>query len=148
MKKRLKGLQRGLSRCKVGSKNRYKMKLKIQRLFIKIKNARKLLLHIITNKIISENDIIAVENLNVKSMQQNHYIAKCLTENPISEIIRVLKYNANWNNKKVIEIDRYYPSSQICNVCGYKNIKVKDLSVRSWECSQCCCTHDRNKYNV
>ena len=142
--KRLRGLQRGLSRCKLGSKNRYKIKLKIQRLFMKVKNARKFLLHAITNKLIKENDIIAVENLDVKSMQQNHYIAKCLIKNPISETIRVLKYKALWNNKKLIQIDRYYPSSQICNICGYQNRKIKDLSIRSWECPQCGYTHDRD----
>ena len=142
--KRLRGLQRGLSRCKLGSKNRYKIKLKIQRLFMKIKNARKFLLHTITNKLIKENDIIAVENLDVKGMQQNHYIAKCLTKNPISEIIRVLNYKATWNNKKLIEINRYYPSSQLCNVCGYQNRHVKDLSIRSWQCPECGRVHDRD----
>ena len=142
--KRLAGLQRGLARCKIGSKNRYKLKLKIQRLFMKIKNARKFLLHTITNKIISENDIIAVENLDVESMKQNHYIAKCLTENPIAEIIRVLNYKATWNNKKLIEINRYYPSSQLCNVCGYQNRHVKDLSIRSWQCPECGRVHDRD----
>ena len=142
--KRLRGLQRGLARCKLGSKNRYKIKLKIQRLFMKIKNARKFLLHTITNKLIKENDIIAVENLDVESMKKNHYIAKCLTENPISEIIRILNYKATWNNKKLIEVDRYYPSSQLCNVCNYKNKKVKDLSIRTWECPQCGLIHDRD----
>ena len=142
--KRLRGLQKWLSRCKVGSKNRYKIKLKIQKLFMKIKNARKFLLHTITNKLIKENDIIAVESLDVKGMQQNHYIAKSLTKNPISEIIRVLNYKAIWYNKRLIEIDRYYPSSQLCNVCGYQNRKVKDLSVRSWQCPQCGHKHDRD----
>ena len=142
--KRLRGLQKWLSRCKVGSKNRYKIKLKIQKLFMKIKNARKFLLHTITNKLIKENDIIAVESLDVKGMQQNHYIAKSLTKNPISEIIRILNYKAIWNNKRLIEVDRYYPSSQLCNVCGYQNRKVKDLSVRSWQCPQCGHIHDRD----
>ena len=142
--KRLRGLQRWLSRCKLGSKNRYKIKLKIQKLFMKIKNARKFLLHTITNKLIKENDIIAVESLDVKGMQQNHYIAKSLTKNPISEIIRVLNYKAIWYNKRLIEIDRYYPSSQLCNVCDYQNRKVKDLSVRSWRCPQCGHIHDRD----
>ena len=142
--KRLVGLQRWLSRCKLGSKNRYKIKLKIQRLFMKIKHARKFLLHTITNKLIKENDIIAVENLDVESMKKNHYIAKCLTENPISEIIRILNYKATWNNKKLIEIDRYYPSSQTCSVCNYQNKKVKDLSIRNWECPQCGTIHDRD----
>ena len=142
--KRLRGLQKWLSRCKVGSKNRYKIKLKIQKLFMKIKNACKFLLHTITNKLIKENDIIAVESLDVKGMQQNHYIAKSLTKNPISEIIRILNYKAIWNNKRLIEVDGYYPSSQLCNVCGYQNRKVKDLSVRSWQCPQCGHKHDRD----
>ena len=142
--KRLVGLQRWLSRCKLGSKNRYKIKLKIQRLFMKIKHARKFLLHTITNKLIKENDIIAVENLDVESMKKNHYIAKCLTENPIAEIIRVLNYKATWNNKKLIEVDRYYPSSQLCSVCNYQNKKIKDLSIRNWECPQCRHVHDRD----
>ena len=142
--KRLAGLQKGLSRCKLGSKNRYKMKLKIQKLFMKIKNARKFLIYTITNKIIKENDIIAVETLNVQQMKQTHTIAKCLNENPIGEIIRVLKYKAIWNNKKVIEIDRYYPSSQICSVCNHQNKEVKNLSIRSWECPKCGRIHDRD----
>ena len=145
--KRLIGLQRGLSRCKAGSKNRYKMRLKIQRMYQKIKNARKHMIHDITNKLIKENDIIVTENLDVKSMQKNHYIAKGLNENPISEIIRVLKYKANWNNKKLIQINRYYPSSQICNICNYQNKEIKDLSIRKWECPICHTNHDRD-YNA
>ena len=129
------GLQRGLSRCKKGSKNRYKMKLKIQRLYQKIRNARKHMIHDITNKLINENDIIVTENLDVKSMQKDHYI------------IRVLKYKANWNNKRLIQIDRYYPSSQICSICNYQNKEVKDLSIRKWECPVCHTEHTRD-YNA
>ena len=73
--------------------------------------------------------------------------AKGLNENPISEIIRVLKYKANWNNKKLIQIDRYYPSSQICSVCDYQNKKVKDLKIRNWECPNCHTKHNRD-YNA
>ncbi len=145
--KRMIGLQRGLSRCKSGSKNRYKMKLKIQRLYQKIRNARKHMIHDITNKLIKENDIIVTENLDVKGMQKNHYVAKGLNENPISEIMRVLKYKANFNNKKLIQIDRYYPSSQICSVCNYQNRKAKDLSIRKWECPVCHTEHNRD-YNA
>ena len=77
-------------------------------------------------------------------MYQNHTIAKSLTNNPLSEIIRVLKYKANWQNKKVIEIGRYYPSSQVCSVCNYQNRKVKDLSIRAWECPVCHSEHNRD----
>ena len=142
--KRLKGLQRALARCKAGSKNRYKIKLKIQRLWQKIRNARKHLIHDITNKLIKENDIIVCEDLDVKSMYKDHNIAKSLNSNPLGEIIRVLKYKAEWNNKKLIQIDRYYPSSQECSVCGFQNKELKNLSIRKYECPMCHTKHDRD----
>ena len=139
--KRLKGLQKALARCKAGSKNRYKIKLKIQRLWQKIRNARKYLIHDITNKLIKENDIIACEDLDVKSMYKDHNIAKSLNSNPIGEIIRVLKYKADWNNKK---LNRYYPSSQECSVCGFQNKELKNLNIRKYECPICHTKHDRD----
>ena len=117
--KRIKGLQKKLSRCQKGSKNREKVKIKIQRAYLKIKNARKHLIHDLTNKLIREHDIIVVEDLAVQQMQQTHSIAKCLTNNPFSEI------------------NRYYPSSQICNHCGFRNRALKDLNIREWECPSC-----------
>ena len=142
--KRLKGLQKWLSRCKAGSKNRYKVKLKIQRLYLKIRNARKHMIYKLANKIIKENAIVVIENLDVKSMYQVHKIAKHLKNVPISEFIRILKYKSNWLGKKVIEINKYYPSSQRCNRCGFKNEEVKDLSVRKWICPECGLIHDRD----
>ena len=142
--KRLKGLQKWLSRCKPGSKNRYKVKLKIQRLYLKIRNARKHMIYKLANKIIKENDIIAIETLDVKSMYQVHKIAKHLKNIPISEFIRVLKYKSKWLGKKVIEINKYYPSSQSCNRCGFKNEEVKNLSIRKWTCPRCGLIHDRD----
>ena len=142
--KRLKGLQKGLARCKPGSKNRYKVKLKIQRLYLKIRNARKHMIYKLANNILKENDIVAVESLDVKSMYQVHKIAKHLKNIPISEFIRVLKYKSNWLGKKVIEINKYYPSSQCCNRCDYKNEEVKNLSVRKWTCPRCGLIHDRD----
>lgn len=142
--KGLKGLQKWLSRCKPGSKNRYKVKLKIQRLYLKIRNARKHMIYKLANNILKENDIVAVESLDVKNMYLVHKIAKHLKNIPISEFIRVLKYKSNWLGKKVIEINKYYPSSQCCNRCDYKNEEVKDLSVRKWTCPKCGMIHDRD----
>ena len=142
--KRLKGLQRWLSRCKPGSKNRYKVKLKIQRLYLKIRNARKHMIYKLANKILKENDIISIENLDVKSIYQVHKIAKYLKNLPIREFIRVLKYKSNWLGKKVIEINKYYPSSQSCNRCGFKNEELKNLSIRKWTCPECGLIHDRD----
>ncbi len=142
--KRLKGLQRWLSRCKPGSKNRYKVKLKIQRLYLKIRNARKHMIYKLANKILKDNDIVSIETLDVKSMYQVHKIAKHLKNLPIREFIRVLKYKSNWLGKKVIEINKYYPSSQSCNRCGFKNEEVKNLSIRKWTCPECGLIHDRD----
>jgi len=142
--KRLKGLQKGLARCKPGSKNRYKMKLKIQRLYLKIKNARKHMIFKLANKILKESDIVAVETLDVKSMYQVHSIAKHLNKVPIGDFLSVLKYKADWLGKKVININKYFPSSQCCNRCDYKNEEIKDLSVRKWICPKCGFEHDRD----
>ena len=142
--KGLKGLQKGLARCKPGSKNRYKMKLKIQRLYLKIKNARKHMIFKLANKILKESDIVAVETLDVKSMYQVHSIAKHLNKVPIGDFLSVLKYKAEKKKKKVININKYFPSSQCCNRCDYKNEEVKDLSVRKWICPKCGFEHDRD----
>ena len=142
--KRLKGLQKGLARCRPGSKNRYKLKLKIQRLYLKIRNARKHMIYKLANKILKESDIVAVETLDVKSMYQVHSIAKHLNKVPIGDFLNVLKYKADWLGKKVININKYFPSSQCCNRCDYKNEEVKDLSVRKWICPKCGFEHDRD----
>ncbi len=142
--KRVKGLQKGLSRCEIGSKNRYKLKIKIQRLYLKIKNIRKYFIHNVTNKIVKGNDIIAVEDLNIKCMYQNKCMAKSLINIPLSEIIEKLKYKTEWLGKKLIQVDRYYASSQECNRCGYRNKKVKDLNIRNWICPNCNNNHNRD----
>ena len=147
LNKRIKGLQKALSRSNPGSKNRYKIKLKIRRVFQKLKNKRKFLLHEITNKLVKNNDIIITEDLDIKSMKENHYIAKRLTNIPLGEIIRMLKYKCDIANKRFIQINRYFASSQICNNCGQKNTKLKDLSIRKWKCVKCGIIHDRD-YNA
>ena len=144
VQKRINGLQKGLARCKPGSKNRYKIKLKIQRAYMKLKNIRKHLIHDITKKLVKENDIIVMEDLDIKNMYQTHSIAKSLTNIPLAEIKRVLEYKCKWQNKKLFTINRYYPSSQICSVCGYRNRELKDLSIREWECPECGRVHDRD----
>lgn len=142
--KRLKGLQKGLSRCKTKSKNRYKIKMKIQTLYQKIKNARKYFIHLTVNKILKENDIISTESLDIKNMYKNHSIAKCLNQISMGEFLRTLKYKAQWLGKYVIEIDKFYPSSQICSRCNYKSTLLKNLNIREWICPKCGCNHDRD----
>ena len=145
--KRLKGYQKALSRSERKSKNRYKIKLIIQRIYQKIKNIRKYFIHQITNKLIKEDDIIVLEDLNIKGMYQNHRIAQNLTNIPLSEIIEKLRYKSKYEGKYLIQIDRYYPSSQTCSRCNYQNKEIKDLKIRKWECPRCHIVHDRD-YNA
>ena len=135
--KKLKGLNRWLARCKVGSKNRYKVKLKLQVVYKKLKNARKNLIHNISNKIVKENDIIVTETLKISKMVQNKKLSKKIYDASWYELIRQLDYKTKWKNKKLYKIETYYASSQICSRCGYQNNKVKELSIRKWECPSC-----------
>ena len=135
--KKLIGLNRWLSRCKVGSKNRYKVIRKIQEVYKKLKNARKYLLHTISNKIVSENDIIAVESLKINEMVQNKHLSKKIYDASWHELIKQLEYKTKWKGKYLYKIDTYFASSQICSHCGYQDKRIKDLSIREWECPKC-----------
>ena len=135
--RKIKGLNRWLSRSKVGSKNRYKIIRKLQTVYKKLKNARKYLLHSISNKIIEENDIIVSENLQINKMVQNKRLSKKIYDASWNELLRQLEYKTKWKGKYMYKIDTYYPSSQICNRCGYKENKIKDLNIRKWECTRC-----------
>lgn len=149
--KRIKRCQRELSRRIKRSNNYYKTKRRLAILYQKLKNARKHLIHQITKKLVIENDIIVTENLNIKGMIEEKKISKHLANVSLGEICRVLEYKTKIYGKKYIQIDSYYPSSQICSKCGYKNKEVKKLSVRSWVCPKCGSNHDRDynaSYNI
>ena len=142
--KRIKRKQRELARREKGSNNYYKTKKKIAILFQKLKNARKYFIHQITKKLVLENDIVVSETLKVKEMIEEKKFSKSLTDVRLSEICRILEYKAKYYGKRYIQIDSYYPSSQECSKCGYKNEKVKELSVRNWLCPECGSYHDRD----
>ena len=135
--KKIKGLNRWLGRSKVGSKNRYKIIKKLQIVYKKLKNARKYFLHRISNKIVEENDIVVTEKLQINKMVQNKKISKKIYDASWNELLKQLEYKTKWKGKYMYKIDTYYPSSQICNRCGYKEKKVKDLNIRKWECPRC-----------
>ena len=146
IEKKLKGLNRWLARSKKGSNNRLKIIKKIQRVNEKIKNIRKYYLHLITRDIVNNNDVIITEKLQIKEMieKSTKPLTKSLTNTSLGEIIRQIKYKCEWSNKKLIQVNTYYPSSQLCNVCGSKNSLVKDLSIRKWTCKHCNNDHDRD----
>ena len=149
--KRIKRCARELSRRVKGSNNYNKTKKKLAVLHQKLKNARRYFIHQITKKLVIENDIIVTESLKLQDMIEEKRLSKQLTNVSLGDLCRVLEYKAKIYGKKYIKIDSYYPSSQECSRCGYKNEKVKDLSVRSWICPECRSYHDRDynaSYNI
>ncbi len=142
--KKLAKLQRQLAKKEKGSKNRNKQRIKVARLHEKITNIRKDNLHQISSQIVKENQFIFSEDLNIKGMVKNHNLAKSIHDVSWYELTRQLQYKSEWNDKIYHKIDRFYASSQLCNVCGYKNEDIKNLSIREWSCPKCNTKHNRD----
>lgn len=143
--------QRKLSKCKKGSKNRSKQRLKVAKLHRKVTNQRNDFLHKLSTKLIRENQIICLESLKVKNMVKNHKLARSINDVSWGKFLDLLLYKAKWYGRTIIQIPTFFASSQLCTNCGYKNIEVKDLSIREWDCPQCHTHHDRDlnaSYNI
>ena len=143
---RLKRLQHQISKKIVGSKNREKARLRFAKLNEKIRNKKLNFLRDVTNHLIDENQVIVMEDLNVKGMVRNHKLAESISEVNWGEFRRILAYKAAWHGRQLVFIDRFYPSSKRCNHCGYiyKELTLKD---RQWVCPECGSLIDRD-YNA
>ena len=133
---KIKRLQRQLSRKEKGSNNRNKARIKITKVYKKINDKKQYYLHQVSNTLINENQVICMEDLNVKGMLRNHKLAESIQEMNFGEFKRMLEYKANWYNRKIVFVNRFYPSSKTCHHCGYVNKQLK-LSDRQWKCPQC-----------
>ena len=136
--------QRKLSKMVKGSSNRNKQRIKVAKLHKHIQNQRNDYLHKLSKKIIDENQIICIEDLKVKDMEQNHKLARSIVDASWSRFVSMLIYKADWYGRKVVKVPSTYPSSQLCHACGYKNSLTKDLAIRKWTCPKCGSVHDRD----
>ncbi|AKC95370.1 transposase [Sneathia vaginalis] len=136
--------QRQLAHKIKGSRNYQKKRKQIALCHEKITNTRKDYLHKISSEIISENQVIVSENLQIKNMIKNHKLAKSISDVSWYELTRQLEYKAKWNNRIYVKVDSFYASSQLCSCCGFQNKEIKDLSVRQWKCPNCGEIHDRD----
>ena len=141
--KKLAKLQRQLAHKKKRSQNYNKIKKKIALCHEKITNSRKDYLHKISHEIISENQVIVSENLQIQNMVKDHHLAKAISDVSWYEFSRQLKYKSNWKGKTFHKINKWFPSSQICNCCGYNDGK-HGLDIREWTCPNCGTKHDRD----
>ena len=140
---KLKKLNRKFAKTQISSNNHQKIRVKIAKLNEKIKNQRLWYIHHIVNQLLNENQVIVMEDLNVSGMMQNHKLAKSIQDVSFCELKQILQYKALWNDKQVVFIDRFYPSSKLCSGCGYKNESLQ-LSDREWVCPECGVIHDRD----
>jgi putative transposase len=141
--KRLRILQRRLSRKVKDSNNRKKTRFRVARLHARISDTRRDTLQKFTTKIISENQAIYVEGLNVAGMVKNHNLARHIADAAFGEIFRELEYKAAWYGRTYLELDRFFPSSKLCSSCGHL-LEELPLSVREWDCPACGVHHDRD----
>lgn len=142
--KKLARLQRQLSRKTKGGRNWEKARIQVARLHEHIANQRRDMQHKLSTEIIRQNDIICIEDIAPKNMMRNHKLAKAISDASWGEFRRQLTYKAEWYGKRLVTVDRFYPSSQLCSECGAQWPGTKDLKVRHWVCPECGASLDRD----
>lgn len=141
--RKVKKLQRQMSRKVKGSNNRNKQRIRLAKAFERLTNQKEAYIHYVVNCLLKDYDLVCMEDLNVRGMLKNHKLAKAIQEVGLYRFKQVLTDKAVLNDKQVVFVDRFYPSSKTCNKCGY--IK-KDLTLndREWICPICGEHHDRD----
>ena len=142
--KRLKREQRKLSLMQKNAKNRNKQRIKVAKIHEKTANQRKDFLHKQSKQIANAYDCVCIENLDMKAMAQSLNFGKSVSDNGWGMFVALLQYKLADMGKQLVKVDKFFASSQTCNVCGYKNTDTKNLSIRAWDCPECGAHHDRD----
>ena len=137
--------QRKLSRKQKNSNNRNKQRQKLAIVHEKVTNCRKDFLHKQSSILVNENQVICIEDLDVKRMMHKNRYAKNIASASWGMFASMLTYKCEWYGRSIVKVPTNYPSSQTCSVCGYKNPVVKNVRIRKWECPACHTVHDRDK---
>jgi putative transposase len=140
--KRLRRLQRRLSKARKDSQNRKKCQLRLYRQHRKVRNQRADLIHKFTSSITKTYSVICAENLNIKGLMRNHNLAKAIADASWGEILRQFTYKAVWQGKHFVQIDRFDPSSQVCSCCDHR--QKMPLNQRTYNCPNCGLVMDRD----
>lgn len=141
--RRLRLAQKRLARKQKGSKNREKARRKVAKIHLKITDSRKDFLHKLTTQLVRENQTIAVETLAVKNMVKNPKLALSISDSGWGELVRQLDYKCRWYGRKLVKMDKWFPSSKRCSHCGHI-VEKMPLKIREWQCSECGTHHDRD----
>ena len=141
--KRLARAQRRHAKKQKGAKNQEKARRKVARIHAHIADRRRDFQHKLTTRLIRENQVVCVESLSIENMLKNHCLAKAIADVGWGELIRQLQYKASWYGRTLIAVNRWYPSSKRCSVCGHE-LDSLPLAVREWTCPTCGAVHDRD----
>jgi len=141
--KKLAREQKKLSRKTIGGGNYTKQRIKVAKVHERIAAERNDSIHKMTSELVKNYDMIVMEDLAVTNMMKNRRLSKAIADASWGEIKRQLEYKSVWHGRAFLQVDRFYPSSQLCG-CGYKNADVKDLKIRFWVCIKCGMEHDRD----
>ena len=142
--KKLARAQKSLSRKPNGSNNKNKARIRVAKIYEKVANQQKDFCHKLSTKLVKENDLICIEDLQVSNMIKNHKLARNISQVCWGKFVEFLEYKCQRYGKVLQKVGKFFASSQLCGKCGYKNIGTKNLAVRKWTCPQCGEKHDRD----